>query len=68
MGNQELEVNMFSFLIPGEKRDGIVSNEEGKDCCILILVAENIIEIILRDRMQVPLFIIGVLVYLYLIF
>lgn len=35
MGNQELEVRMFSFLTAGEKRSGIISKEEGKGSCFL---------------------------------
>lgn len=30
MGNQDLGVRMFSFLTSGEKRSGMISNEEGK--------------------------------------
>ena len=40
-GNRGLEVRMFSFLTPGEKRGGVVTNEEGNDFCILNLVAER---------------------------
>lgn len=35
MGNQDLGVRMFSFLTSGEKRNGIISNEEGKRSCFL---------------------------------
>lgn len=41
MGNKGLEVRMFSFLTPGEKRGGVISNEEGNDSRILNLVAEK---------------------------
>ena len=41
MGNQGLEVEMFSFLTPGETRGGVASTEEGNNSRILNLAAEK---------------------------
>lgn len=41
MGNQGLEVEMFSFLTPGETRGGVASTEEGNSFRILNLAAEK---------------------------
>ena len=41
MGNQGLEVEMFSFLAPGETRGGVASIEEGNSSRILNLAAEK---------------------------
>lgn len=41
MGNQRVEMRMFSFPTPGEKRSGAVANKEGKESCILNAVAEK---------------------------
>lgn len=40
-GNQGLEVEMFSFLTPGETRGGVASTEEGNNSRILNLAAEK---------------------------
>lgn len=41
VGNQGLEVEMFSFLTPGETRGGVASTEEGNSFRILNLAAEK---------------------------
>ena len=41
VGNQGLEVEMFSFLTPGETRGGVASTEEGNNSRILNLAAEK---------------------------
>lgn len=41
VGNQGLEVEMFSFLTPGETRGGVASPGEGNNSRILNLAAEK---------------------------